>query len=346
MCQADMMISVLRRTLLPFMCVLAVFVTACSPRDPEAADIKWKQSLSQRLHENLSLPLAERVQQMPADLLKITRDYDRSLGIANTEHYAARVPSADELALIKSYLALLPQAHQSVFAKKLLAVYLVDGFAGAGMSDWVVDREGHIYYYLILNSALFTTSIDDWLSYKDNSAFDHSSAAPMIRIKTQTNYQALLYGLLHEGAHIVDYELGVTPYVDQPHRRLSGRTGERTAFTDGVWMQQSQPDARFDFKHRGDLNTYGIFPKRGLIPRAELAGMFSQLSQTPFVSFYSGTSWNEDLADYVTYRQIERKLGGAITVELLSAGKMQDRYTPLATQWAKQREKTVRVFDD
>lgn len=342
-----MMNGVLRRTVFLLMCVLALFVTACSPRAPQSeTDSKWKQVLSERLLGNLSVPLAARVQKMPGDLLKITQENDRSLGIANPERYAARMPSADELTLLKTYLVLLPQAHQEVFSKKLLAVYLVDGFAGAGMSDWVVDREGRIYYYLILNSALFTTSIDDWFSYKENSAFDNSSASPIIRIKTQTDYKALMYALLHEGAHIVDYELGVTPYVDQQHRRLSGRTGERSGFTDGVWMQQSQPDARFDFKHRGDLNTYGIFPKRGLIPRNELAGMFSQLSQTPFVSFYSGTSWNEDLADYVTYRHLERKLGGAVTVELLRAGSVIDRYLPLRTAWAKQREKSVRVFDD
>ena len=327
--------------------LLAILVTACSVHDPQyEAALEWKRGLFQRLQSNLSQPITARVQKMPPDLLKATQDYDSSIGITNTDRYAARPATADELALIQSYIDLLPRIHQTVFAKKLLAVYLIDGFSGAGLSDWVVDREGHTYYYLILNSSLFIESLDDWLTYKDSSLFDTAVASPTIRVRTQTNYQALMYGLLHEGAHIVDYELGITPYVDPHHRRLSERNLAASKFTDGVWMQRSQPMARYDFKHRRDLNIYGIFPQRGLIPRTELPAMFSQLTKTPFVSFYSGTSWNEDLADYVTYHHIENKLSGEITVELLGEGNVIDRYAPVKMPPAKQREESVRAFYD
>lgn len=337
----------LRRAVSTFICIglLAVVVSACSPHDAQyEAAIEWKRGQFQRLQGNLALPFAQRVQTMPADLLKEVQDSDQAIGIANTDRYLARAASADELALIKTYMELLPSAHRKVITEKLLGLFIVDGFSGAGLTEWVVDRDGHVYYFLILNSALFTSSLDDWLTYKDNSYFDKSAPSPALRVRTQTNYKALMYGLLHEGAHIVDYEFGVTPYFDPQHRELSGRTREVTGFTDGVWMQRSQPGARYDFKHRAELNTYGIFPKMGLVPRSELAGMFSQLTRTPFVSFYSGTSWNEDLADYVTYRHIEKKLGGAVTVELLRDGKVIDRYAPVKTAATKQRERSVRVF--
>lgn len=337
------------RALSSLLCIglLALLLSACSPSGARHdAVLAWKRGLFQQLQGNLAQPLAARVQKMPGELLKATQDEDRALGINNTVNYSARTSTAEELALVNAYIALLPRAQQRVFAEKLLALYIVDGFSGAGMSDWVVDRDGRIYYYVILNSALFSTSLDDWLSHKEDSPFDQSAAEPTLRVRTQTAYKALMYGLLHEGAHIVDYERGITPYLDPLHRQLSGRTGETSAFTSEVWEKWTRPAARYDFKHRSELNTYGIFTRKALIPRSELAGIFAQLKNSPFVSFYSATSWNEDFADYLTYHHIETKLGGTVAVELLQAGQVIDRYAPTKTPVAKGREKFVQSLYD
>jgi hypothetical protein len=283
---------------------------------------------------------------MPADLLAATQAYDTEIGIEIQGSYVARVGTAKELALIKRYIEILPRSYLDIFEKKLLAVYLVDGFAGAGLTDWVLDHDGRSYYYLIFNSALLTTSLDDWFSLKENSAFEQTPLKPRIRVSTQTDYKALLYGMLHEGAHIVDDELGVTPYVDNVHRAVQGRTQTQTDFTESVWLTQKQAVAGFDFKHRGVLNVYGLFAKKGLIPRTEMPVMFAQLKRTPFVSFYSGTSWNEDWAEYSTYHVIEKKLGGKVLVELVNEQGMIDRYVPIESALALKREAAVREYLD
>ena len=82
----------------------------------------------------------------------------------------------------------------------------------------------------------------------------------------------------------------------------------------------------------------------GLIPRAEMPALFSRLKKTPFVSFYSGSSWNEHLADYVSYYHIEKKLGGTITMDLLIQGSVVDSYTPLKTPIAQRLEKSIDAF--
>lgn len=338
----------MHRTVLSFICfsLLAVLLTACVSRDSRYEEaFAWKLRLFQRLQDNLSKPVTERVQKMPAELLKATQDHEKSIGITSAVRYAARTPTAADLALFQSYLELLPRAHQAVFAKKLLAVYLIDGFSGAGLANWVVDQEGRTYYYIILNSSLFRVSLDDWLSYKNDSQFDKSEASPTIRVRTQTDYKALIYGLLHEGAHLIDIEFGATPFFDQHHRRLGGRFQKVSEFTDRVWLNWLQPAPQCDFAHRLELNPYGSFPKKGSIPRAELAEMFSQLIKTPFVSFYSGTSWNEDLADYVSFHHIEKKLGGTITMELLDSGNVIDHFAPIKNPWLN-REKYIQAFYD
>lgn len=303
-----------------------------------------KRTVFERLKGNLTSPLINRIQKIPDDFLITIQDNDRSIGIENSENYVAREISDEQLNLFNTYIDLLPKAHQSAFWSKLLAVYFIDNFSGAGMTEWVVGHDGSTYYYLILNSSLLDVTMDDWLSYKDDSQFDQSASSPTVQVKTQTKFKALMYGLLHEGAHIVDYELGVTPYVDPQHRRFKGRTQGGSDFTDSIWISGTQPVKRFDLKHRKEINTYGIFPKRGLISRKELPDMFASLAKSPFVSFYSSTSWNEDLADFITYFHIEKHLGGVVSVELHGTGELLDMYAPLHTSFTSQREKSVRMF--
>lgn len=327
--------------------LLLLLLSACSPfnaRDKHA--LESKRVLYESLQSNLSLPVSSRIRKMPADFLGGVKDYDRSLGMGNADRYLAYMPNEEELATIKAYIELLPRTYQSLFTKKLLAVYFVDNFSGAGMTEWVVDRDGNCYYYMVLNSALLKMSLDDWLSDKENSFFEKLPASPVMRVHTGTNYRAVMYALLHEGTHVLDFESGVTPYVDPLHRHLKGRTKETSAFTDGVWLQQTQPVARYDFRHRAALNPYGEYSGRSLIAKSEMKTMFAQLAQTPFAGFYGGTSWNEDLADFMTYQIIGKKLGGAVSVDLIDRGKVIGRYAPVRSPLSGQRENAVRIFYD
>ena len=335
------------RMLLLSVCIglLTPLLTACSTSSSQSkAAIEHRQELFQKLKPNLSKPLVGRVQRMPDELLAATQAFDKSIGIVNFEGYKARAATDDELALIKSYIALLPPAHQAVFAEKLLAIYLIDNFSGAGLTDWVVDDEGRVYYYIAFNSALLSTPLDDWLSYKEDSPFDDSATSPTIRVQTHTHYKALLHGLLHEGAHVVDYERGITPYVDTLHKQFKHLNRESSAFTTNVWVNKNTPKTEFDFSHRGKYNLYRIFSNMALIPRAEMPALFAQLKKTPFVGFYSGSTWNEHLADYLAYYHIEKKLDGSITLNFLSQGSVVDSYDPLKALSAQRLEKAIEIF--
>lgn len=303
-----------------------------------------KKELFNSLEDNLSKPFIERVHEIPADLLKNLQMSEQSMGITGTDKYIAHTPTAEELDLINSYINLLPPAHQAAFSKKVLAIYFIDNFSSAGLTDWCIDSKGKFYYFMFLNSSLLARSIDDWLSYRENSTFDKSSEWPIIRVRTQTDFKALMYVLLHEGAHVVDYELGITPFIDPIHKKLSGRTQKITPFTDGVWTLQNKPVTKYDFKHRTDVNFYEMIPARGLIPRPQLPVMFSRLKKTPFCSFYAASAWYEDLAEYVTCYHIEKKLNGSVIIELLREGKVIDSYEPVKSPESQKREKTIQVF--
>lgn len=317
-----------------------VAATADAAGDSALSD---KLKLFERYEPHLALPLAERVRTMPDDLLKFLIDFDRSIGIRNTD-YRARTLTPGERALFMTYVGLLPEKYRTTFGNKLLAVYFVDNFAGAGLTDWVADNNGVFYYHMILNSDLLTRSLDDWLSWRENSFF--AAGSPWsIRVRTGTDYRALLYGLLHEGGHVVDIEYHVTPYVDDLHRKVLKQQSEVSDFTRGVWEGQNKPVAAYDFNNQDRLNVYGIFD-RELVPGSEMQTMFLQLRKTPFVSFYGGTSWLEDFADLITYHHIERNMGGAIRVEFYKGEKLVKRISPTKRKLGEERKKLIKDFID
>ncbi|HEX7026004.1 MAG TPA: hypothetical protein VF268_02050 [Gammaproteobacteria bacterium] len=303
----------------------ALFAAACQA-DDHAAVFKAKLDAYHYFEPNLALPLPARVQTMPDESLQSIIAFDRSIGIANTD-YKPRTATPADIALFAEYVALLPKHYQTVLSNKLMAVHFVDNFAGAGLTDWYVDQRGEVYYYMILNSALLTESLDDWLTYRENSYFTQAPESYRVRVRTGTEYKALLYGLLHEGGHIVDYEGNVSPYLDPVHKKKIN-AGETSDFTGGIWQSHKTPVDEYDFKNRDRLNVYGIFSDKPLVPAEELPGMFTQLARTPFVSFYAGTAWHEDFADLVTYYHVEKKLGGEVVVELLRDDRIVDSLLP------------------
>jgi hypothetical protein len=319
-----------------------LFVPAWAADKTEDPDLKARLERFKSLESNLSLPLAERVQAVPEDYMKFLIDFDKSIGIKNTD-YKTRVPTAEDKALVTEYVKLLPDRYQKTFNDKLMVVYFIDNFAGAGLTDWVIDEKGKFHYYMILNSALLTQSLDAWLTYRENAFFTGDTKPSSIRVRTATPYKALLYGLLHEGGHIVDVEYHITPYVEEAHKKFIKQKKDVTNFTRDVWQERKKPEATYDFKNRDKLNAYGIF-NRALIPAAEMADMFLQLTDTPFVSFYAGSAWQEDFADLLTYHYIDDKLGGTVVVELLDGTKVARRYLPAKRMQTAKRKKILEGF--
>jgi hypothetical protein len=330
------------RTVLSGFAILALCaastVSAATPSsDDEVAP--YRLDLYKRFKPNLSAPLESRLQTIPGDVLELFRTGDAAAGIVGSKNYVAHAIAPHERELFRDYLAVLPKGHRELFQQKLMAIFVVDSFGGAGLVDWLVDAEGEVHYYLLLNGALFSQSLDEWLTAKEDSFFDRSFATPKLRVRTGTAYRALLYGLLHEGTHIVDFDQGLTPWVEPGHRAFTGRQARQTPFTQGVWWERKRPLDKYDFAHRDDLNVYGLFSDRSLIPRSAIRNMFEVLKATPFVGFYAGSSWNEDLADYFMYFFIEQKLHGKVRLELVEGKTVVNTHVPFAkVEWTPRLE--------
>ena len=315
--------------------------------DPSALKtLEWKQAAWQSLQGNLKIPLSRRMLALPDHLLVDVIDAERELGIESAGSYRTRPPDFSESAEFQSYLALLPGSYIELMRNKLLGIFLVENFAGAGLSDWVLDEQGNTFYYMILNPDLFRHSIDQWMSYREDSIFEPRKGPDdhHIRVTTWVDHSAMLYALLHEGAHLIDYEHGITPVVEELFSRVNDRRPIESPFADKIWTSQSQPLPIYDFAGRDQLNAYAIFPQRGRIPRREVPRLFEDLRLTPFVSFYAATSWNEHLADYVMYWHIEHHLLGRVSLQLWRGDTLIDQYQPLLATLQADDRRVLRII--
>ena len=147
--------------LLPVL-LLVLMLVGCKtlPNDPSILHtLHWKQSAWQQFSQNLELPLSQRMLPLPESLLQDVINNDLSIGIASAHSYSTRSPTFAEASELQAYLALLPESYITLMQDKLLAIFLVENFAGAGLSDWVVDDKGKAHYYMILNPDLFRNSL-------------------------------------------------------------------------------------------------------------------------------------------------------------------------------------------
>ncbi|OGF46453.1 MAG: hypothetical protein A2231_12825 [Candidatus Firestonebacteria bacterium RIFOXYA2_FULL_40_8] len=207
--------------------------------------------------------------------------------------YSTYIPTGDEKLLFEKYLNLLPKLNRDVLAAKLIGIYFINDYDGGGSTNWVMDKNNNMYVYMVINSVLLKEDISQWLTYKENCCFIPGNGK--IVVNCGSKYKALLYGLLHESNHVVDLELGITPYLAEDVKYLRKLKNKNTKFTKDIWLEYNNPHKEYDFKGRSGLAYYTM--RRVLFDKA----YYMNLSKSPFVSLYGSQNWAEDFADMATF---------------------------------------------
>ncbi len=304
-------------------------------------------------------PLYARVRPMPSAALSSLIQGDKSIGIAQAAHYKNHILDAQEKALVQSYLARLPERYKKILADKLTGIYFLDNFAGGGITNWYVDQDNNVYYDITLNSALLDATLAEWMTYRANSFFEQGDY--YLTITTERAVSAVLYGLLHEASHVVDFELTVTPFLDDWFVQLKKQTKgasflekqfsqlkknnkSATAFTKDVWLDVKKPIRHYRFVQHRHLNAYQIFTEKGVLGNWQLPRMFEALQKTPFVSFYSLTAWYEDFADFFTYYHVNEVEGNTIRLFLHKGDKPYLEYQPFENDLVQKRTPLMKHY--
>lgn len=293
-----------------------------------------------------STPVIDRAGPAPSFLIDYLERYDR------TDAYSPYAPSPSELRLLQRDLDLLPRSYRVVFKSRLVGVYFVSNFLGSGMTDYVLDGDGHLYFALFINPATMKHNASDWLTVRERSAFSASEAlAPGsgsgggagqidVKIDCGTQYTGLLYILLHEGGHMIDYLEHATPYVDWSIQALGEGVGP-TDFTSSVWRSYGRPRGAYDFRYRSDLHFYGLGKA---IPVSRAPALYRGLERSPFASLYGSENWAEDFAEQMTWYYWTHTLHQPYAIELHEDGEFDLRYEPMSSPLVLRRAETVAAF--
>ena len=64
--------------------------------------------------------------------------------------------------------------------ERFIGLYFVENLMGNGLTDWVLDDEGRVYTYMILDPAAFQSTLTELLTARAKSAF---KGAPDLRVE-------------------------------------------------------------------------------------------------------------------------------------------------------------------
>ena len=281
-----------------------------------------------------SSDLEDRMGDMPDKLLGLYRLMD------GRKDYKAYEPTKADKALVIKYLRLLPPVFERVFREKCVGLYFVRGFAGNGLTSWVVDAKGNLYFHMVLNPEALKNDLSVTLTERESSCFIPAAGA-RVTVSAGKKYKGLAYALFHEGAHAVDYIKRITPLVEPefPERYRPAVRQPGDVFT-GVWLDYSLPRPGNDYGLRDRITFYSLGggPKLAF---SEAAGLYRGLAGSPFSSLYGSKSWAEDFAELTAFDMITQKLGQPYKITLSVPGAKSLVFEPMRSSSALIRAEKV-----
>lgn len=265
----------------------------------------------------LSCPLAARAAEPPDSKALRSYDFDASIPLPRLKPmppwllqkwidmdempYEAYTPSLPEAMQLGLAFDRLPAPMRKVLSERVIAVYLVKGLKGNGITEWVLDSSSRPYVYMILNPAGFTQTLSQLLTERDRSIF----RGPVDLKVEAGDWSGIFYSVAHESAHAFDFVKNVTPYTD-PGIYEARNPGASAAWRWDAWAEYAKPEPRADYPLRTKLHFYGFGEPE--LDASQAAELCSQWAGTPFASFYGSLSWAEDLAELFVLRHLIQDL--------------------------------------
>ena len=240
-----------------------------------------------------SIPLP-RLRPMPPWMLQKWMDLDEM-------PYEAYTPTSREAKILDAAFAVLPAPMKKVLSERVIAVYLVKGLKGNGITEWVMDSSSRTYAYMILNPAGFGQTLSELMTERDLTLF----RGPADLKVEAGDLPGIYYTVAHESTHAFDFVRDVTPYTE-PAIYEARHPGSKAAAHWDVWSEYAKPRPEADYPLRTKLRFYGFGAAE--LDASQEAELCSQWAGTPFASFYGSRSWAEDLAELFVLRHLTQDL--------------------------------------
>ena len=313
--------------------VTIIFLLACVSSCFHGKGLEPVHRLENYSFNNHS-PVSSRISLPPDIVLHHLRQLD------NRPDYTGYVPTRQELAGFEKAISMLPVLNRSMLEKRLLAVYFIPNFMGSGLTEWVLDRKDEVYGFMVINPLVLRHDISELLTIKERTCYINDVPGFSVRISAGAQCSGLLYILLHESTHLVDYVLHITPYVDDAINDYLDRHITRTPFTGRVWTAYSRPVKKLSFT--GRVSFYGI--RKPALKLSDSFNIYRELSSSPFVSLYGSQTWAEDLAEMLSFYHITEILKQPYAISVWKGQRLLLSVRPMDSPSVKVRLKAMDLF--
>lgn len=312
---------------------LLLLIGCQSEKEQRIAELTQQHPIEYFKDSSTQFPVIDRIQPIPWFLRAKWQILDKR------KDYTPYAPTENDIQAVLDCIELLPKHLRELLENKVVGIYFVDNFMGSGLTDWIPMPDGTNRYYILFNSDVLNKGMAAGLTYKENTAFIDDGSL-QIEYYASKDYPYLLYILVHELYHILDYEYNYTPYVDKTVRKHQ-QVPESTLFTKDVWKDYETPIEKFDFALRENISFYGLGEKTD---KLEAIKIYDRLMQTPFVSLYSSLSWAEDFAEYMTFHFLNEQLGIQFEIRILENESVIANYQPINEYFKNRISPVNRIY--
>jgi hypothetical protein len=254
---------------------------------PSAGALQQSEALSVRSPARQE-PLEDRVKSAPEDLLKRFRD---QLNVKLSAH----IMMPAEQAIVANALAQLAPLQHEVLRKRLRAIYFIDGMPNNALTFADGGSTAEPMYSIAVRAGALHETVSELVTRKERTLFNNAGSDLSVTVNGGT-LSAMVYVLLHEATHIVDFTLGASPAHAHP--------GGKYPLVSEIWRDDRTPTNEYRLPI-----LMSIFWRTGrAMPVAHAAGLYDALGHTPFISVYSSCDSHDDLAELVAWTELTGRL--------------------------------------
>jgi hypothetical protein len=267
----------------------ALIVATLCAGIPTYAGISQPQSEVSPIHSVAHQdPLEDRASPAPEDLLK---RFSNELNV----NLSAHIVTSAERAILANALAQLTPFQREVLQKRLRAIYFIDGLPNNALTFPDGGSTAEPTYSIAVRSGALHETISELVTRKERTLFDSAGSELSVSVNAGT-LNAMVYVLLHEATHIVDYAVGATPDTAHP--------GGNHPLVQGIWRDDRTPVDEY----RLPILMSILWRNERAMSITHAADLYDSLGRTPFVSVYASCDSHDDLAELVAWTELTGRL--------------------------------------
>lgn len=266
--------------------------------------------------------LVDRVSSAPEAVLKKFSDQLKV-------NLSAHLVTPAEREIVENALAQLTPLHREMLLKRLRAIYFIDGLPNNALTFADGGSTAEPTYSIAVRSGALHETVSELVTRKERTLFNTAGSDLSVTVDAGT-LNAMVYVLLHEATHVVDFVEGVSPDPDHP--------GGDHPIASGIWRENRTLVDEYKLPILMDILWRGGRP----MSITHAVDLYGALGRTPFISVYASCDPNDDFAELVAWSELTGRLHQPYRIVISKGATIIRVFEPAHSLLVRMRQKSLR----